>query len=384
MARRTERGATPKRRRADNRTASRATERTTGRAARSGATTHKPRLKLPSLRLPSLRLPKLARGGKLGRSSESSRSGQPPPLPVIYLQQHLQAALAAASRLRATPLHSALTAAVIGIAIALPVAFWLTLDNLGEALGGWEDGAPQISLFLQHTTSNDELQQLAMQLERDGRVAAVEPLTAEQALAEFRDQTELDAALELLDENPLPPVLIVTVAAHLQPHQVSELAKRLAQRTPIERMRLDQEWVERLHALMVLSERALWTLAVLLTIAVVLVTGNTIRLTIENRREEIEIIKLIGATNGFVRRPFLYEGLWYGALGGALAWVLIEAGRLSLKVPAQRLAEAYDADLSLHGMAAGESLLLLGGGGLLGLIGAWLAVSRHLEAIEPR
>jgi cell division transport system permease protein len=225
---------------------------------------------------------------------------------------------------------------------------------------------------------------MAARIERDNRVANVEIITPEQALAEFRTQSGLEAALGLLEENPLPAVLSVTVSSDLTPQQVGALADELAQRPNIERMRLDHEWVERLHALMNLAERALGVLAALLAVAVVLVIGNTIRLTIENRREEIEIIKLIGGSNGFVRRPFLYEGFWYGFSGGALAWFLTEWGRWSIKQPAQRLAETYGGGLTLHGIGLNDSLVLLCGGGVLGVLGAWIAVARHLTAIEPR
>lgn len=353
MARRNERGATPRRRRRSEKLVS-------GRSGETNAP-----LKRPT-------------------SGPSPRSGQPPPLPILYLLHHLQAALAALERLRNSPLHSLLTVAVIGIAIALPTAFWLTLDNLEQGTGGWQDGAPRISLFLVQPASKDDLYGLAEQIEQNSRVAEVEPLTADQALAEFRAETELEEALELLNANPLPHVLTVTVSASLNPQEVDDLAQELAQLNQIERMRLDQEWVNRLHALMNLAERALATLAILLAVAVILIIGNTIRLTIESRREEIEIIKLIGGSNGFVRRPFLYEGFWYGCGGGTCAGFITEAGRLTLQQPAQRVADAYAGNITLQGIGLEGAIVLLCGGGLLGLLGAWLAVGRHLASLEPR
>ncbi|MCG5529796.1 permease-like cell division protein FtsX [Halorhodospira halochloris] len=357
MARRTERGATPRQRRP--------AKKVTQRRSNAPSKPEKTRLKRP-------------------KRSDAPRSGRPPPLPILYLLQHLQAARAALVRLSYSPLHSLITAAVIGIAIALPTAFWLALDNFQRATGGWEDGAPQISLFLDRGTQDSQLHDIAGQIDSDARVAGVETITPEQALAEFRAETELEAALELLEENPLPPVLIVTASTDLDPQEVGELANELAQNTHIERMRLDQDWVNRLHALMSLTERALGALAIMLAIAVILVIGNTIKLTIESRREEIEITKLIGGSNGFVRRPFLYEGFWCGFFGGAVALLLTEAARLSLKEPVQRVADAYTGDIALQGVGLTDTLVLLFGGGLLGLLGAWLAVGRHLKIIEPR
>ncbi|ABM63066.1 permease-like cell division protein FtsX [Halorhodospira halophila] len=348
MARRPERGATPRRRQA----------RAEARAQRA-----------------ALRTSRRSEAGAIGRLLAA---------PLLYLSRHAQALAAAVQRARGAPLHSVLTSAVVGIALALPAAFMLSLENAERVAGGWEDGAPQISLFLAHDAGPDTLREQAEVAAEQAGVTRVEPVTPDAALAEFRAGSDFDAALELLDENPLPPVLVVTVDRGLDPDAVAELAEGLADDPAVVRMRLDQEWVERLHAIMTLAERALWSAGVLLALAVILVIGNTIRLTIESRRHEIEIIKLIGGGNGFVRRPFLYEGIGYGLIGGLLAWLLTEAGRWALAGPASRLAATYGTDFTLSGLGLANGLLLSVGGAALGVLGAWTAVARHLSAIEPR
>ncbi len=299
----------------------------------------------------------------------------------LYAVGHGQAAAAAWARARDAPLHSLLTAAVVAIALTLPAAFSLTLANLERVVGGWAEGAPEISLFLERDAGPERASAFAGEI---SGVAGVELITPREALADLRREAELDAALELLDENPLPSVVVARVDPSLVPAEVGDLARSLAERSLVERMRLDQEWVERLHALMALAERAWWLIGGMLSVAVALAIGNTIRLTIESRREEIEIIKLIGGTNPFVRRPFLYEGTAYGVVGGLLAWLLTEIGRWGLAGPVARLADAYGTSFGLQGLGVMDGLRLLAIGAGLGLVGAWLAVTQHLAAIEPR
>lgn len=313
---------------------------------------------------------------------EKGRTGRPPAPPMLYLQRHLGAAATALGRFLRAPLQSGLTTAVIAVALALPAAFFVLLDNAERVAGAWEGGTPEISLFMEREAEG--LEERARELGRRDGVAGVRVIHPDEALAELRGVTDLDQALSLLDDNPLPPVLVATVAAELPPDAVRELAAALAETDGVERMRLDQEWVERLHALLELVERTVWFVAVLLAVAVVLVVGNTVRMTVEHRRAEIEIVKLIGGSNGFVRRPFLYEGAWFGVLGGAVAWLLTESGRWLLAEPASTLALLHDSPFRLEGPGLAGGALLLAAGGALGLIGAWVCVARQLSAIEPR
>ena len=304
--------------------------------------------------------------------------------PRIYLRRHAQVALDSLGRLYRNSLASLMTAAVIGIALALPSGLYLLLDNLGEHSSSW-DGQASLSVFLQDSVTTKTAGKLAKQLSDWSEVESVELITPKQALEEFGRQSGLGSALEALDENPLPAVLIITPAAgHLAPGSAAALQTKLAALPETALAQLDLEWVQRLAAMLDIARRGILVIGALLALAVLLVIGNTIRLEIQNRRDEIVVTKLIGATNGFVRRPFLYSGIWYGILGAGIAWLLVEAGFWLLGGPVARLAGLYHSDFALQTLPGTLLGALVLGGLLLGLLGSWLAVGRHLRAIEPR
>jgi cell division transport system permease protein len=275
-----------------------------------------------------------------------------------------------------------MTATVIGIALALPAGFLGLVDNIESVTSPWRSGW-QASLFLERNLEPASQKELAARLSERSDIASVERLSSEEALDEFRRYSDFDRAIELLDKNPLPPVLIVQPTSGLTPSATDELVNAFNGYPQVERVRLDREWVERLHAMMDVAKRGAWLITALLGITVILVVGNTIRLDIENRREEIVITKLLGGTDAFVRRPFLYSGLGYGMAGGLLATVLVEGGRWILAPPVNRLASLYDSSFRLDGIGLSGAATLLATGGLLGLLGSGLAVARHLAAVEP-
>jgi len=301
----------------------------------------------------------------------------------IYLAQHAQALVSALGRLWTRPLQSGMTAAVLGIALALPAGFLLTLQNLQTLTADW-DGGTRISVFLSLSADEQRLESLAGELDGDPRLNDIRTYTPDEALEAFREFSGMDDALALLDDNPLPATLVLSPRRDLPAGEVAALADELSGRSGVDQVQLDQEWLQRLHAIIELVERGVWVVGLLLGAAVLLVVGNTIRLAISNRREEIIITKLIGATNGFVRRPFLYEGAWYGLLGGVLAWLLLELSRLWMGDTVSGLASLYSSGFHLSGPGISGTLQILGAGMVLGWLGAWLAVSRHLSAIEPR
>ena len=304
--------------------------------------------------------------------------------PVVYLRRHMQMAVGSLGRLFRNSLASFMTAAVIGIALALPTGLYLLLDNLGQLSNSW-DGQASLSLFLQDSVSTKQAGRLAKRLTDWPEVDRVELITPDQALAEFGQQSGLGSALEALEENPLPAVLIITPAdGQLTPDSAAALQEKLTALPETALAQLDLEWVQRLAAMLDIARRGILVIGSLLALAVLLVIGNTIRLEIQNRRDEIIVTKLIGATNGFVRRPFLYIGVWYGILGAGIAWLLVEAGLFLLNGPVTRLAGLYQSDFSLETLPLQLLGLLAGGGLLLGLLGSWLAVGKHLRAIEPR
>ena len=291
--------------------------------------------------------------------------------------------LSAADSLRRVLEHpgsSLLTWLVIGIALALPAALNVALENAREISGNWDSPA-QISLFLNQSATREMAQSLQSELVGRGDVASARLVDKTAALAEFAELSGFADVVASLDENPLPNLVLVTPATGVEP---SDLQSELVVLDAVEQAVLDMAWVQRLNNLMDLSRRLVLGLAGILVLGVVLILGNTIRLAIENRREEIVIVKLVGGSNAFVRRPFLYTGLWYGVGGGLFAALLVLAALFFLDEPVRNLARLYQSSFELSGIGLIGSLQLVLLGGLLGLLGAWLAVSRHLGAIEPR
>ncbi|MBT3033189.1 MAG: permease-like cell division protein FtsX [Candidatus Thiodiazotropha sp. (ex Lucina pensylvanica)] len=303
--------------------------------------------------------------------------------PKIWLQRHAQVALASLGRLVNNHLASLMTCAVIGIALAMPVGLHVLLGNLQHVSGAWDSGA-SISLFLKQSVSDKQAASLADKLRRHQRIETVELITREAALDEFQQLSGYADALEALDSNPLPAVLIVQPKVEFTTAETAQLLVRELKLLPdADIVQLDLQWVRRLQALTVIAQRAVVVLAALLGMAVLLIVGNTIRLEIQNRHAEIEITKLIGATNAFIRRPFLYTGFWYGLFGGIIAWLLIAIAITLLSGPIANLANLYESSFNLASFDIATIASLLLGSSLLGLTGAWLAVGRHLSAIEP-
>jgi cell division transport system permease protein len=303
--------------------------------------------------------------------------------PKIWLQRHAQVALASLGRIVKNSLASLMTCSVIGIALAMPVGLHVMLGNLQHVSGAWDSGA-SISLFLKHNVSDQQAASLAEKLRRHQRIEDVELISREAALKEFQQLSGYADALQALDNNPLPAVLIVQPKSEYTTADKAQLLVRELKLIPdAEIVQLDLQWVRRLQAITVIAQRGVVVLAALLGMAVLLIVGNTIRLEIQNRHAEIEITKLIGATNAFIRRPFLYTGFWYGLFGGIIAWLLIAIAITLLGGPIANLANLYESsfDLTSFDLTTIASLLL--GSSLLGLAGAWLAVGRHLSAIEP-
>lgn len=303
--------------------------------------------------------------------------------PRTWLTRHAQVALDSLGRLYRNPLATLMTAAVIGIALAMPAYLYLLLNNMDRLSGAW-DGQAGLSVFLKDTVPVAAAGKLASQVRDWPEIAAVTLVTPEQALEEFRQRSGFADVLDTLDENPLPTVLLVLPAAeHADPQSAAGLQGRLQALPETEQAQLDLQWVQRLTAMLALAQRGVLLISALLALAVLLVVGNTIRLEIQGRREEIVVTKLIGATDGFIRRPFLYSGTWYGVMGAVLAWLLVETGLWLLDTPVRQLADLYQSSFQLQTLPVLLLFVLLAGGILLGLLGSWIAVGRHLGAIEP-
>ena len=300
-----------------------------------------------------------------------------------YLVRHAQALLSSSGHLARAPIATIFTVLVMGLALALPLGLDMLVRNTRDATGDFS-GAVTVSVFLKTGVSQLRAQQLASTARGRPGVAAVELITATQALAQFRAQSGFGAALDALEGNPLPHALVVTPrATNANPADMESLRQYLAAWPEVDAVQFDGDWVARFNAILALLRRALLVSAGFLAIGVIAVVGNTIRLEIQNRRAEIEVTKLVGGTNGFVRRPFLYTGALYGLLGGLTAWLVVVVTLYLLGPEARRLAQSYGSTFTLSGPGVRDLGMLLGGGALLGWIGSWLAAARHLARIEP-
>ena len=301
----------------------------------------------------------------------------------VLLLRHLQVFFYSLGQLSRQPMSLFMTAAVIGIALALPTGLHVLLQNAQQISGGW-DGAAQISLFLKKSVSDAQAKKLAAKLRRRDDIAGVSYLSREKALQEFQQQSGFGDALKALDKNPLPSVLIVQPAlAEGQAQQTAALLEDLRKNQRVDVAQLDMQWVKRLYAIMDIVRRGVIVLAGLLALAVLLVVGNTIRLAIQNRRDEIVVMKLIGGTDAFIRRPFLYTGFWYGFFGALMAFIMVYVALLLLSGPVEKLTALYHNNFELSRLDLSTVLILLLTGVMLGLTGSWLAVGRHLRDIEP-
>ena len=299
-----------------------------------------------------------------------------------WLENHRASLVDSLRRLGKQPIGSFFTCLVMAVALSLPMGLALLLDNV-ERLGGSWQRAAQISLFMQLDVDAATGERLRDQVAGMPDVAEADWISREQALEEFQQLSGLGEALKELPENPLPGVILVT-PDEVDKDKLEALRQQLAELPGVQQAQLDLLWVERLTAILKLGDRFVFGLTLLLVATLLLVIGNTIRLHIENRRTEIEVVKLVGGTDGYVRRPFLYMGAIYGLGAGLIAWLLLAYGLGWLNEAVVNLAGLYGSDFGLEGVPAGDALSLVIGAVLLGYIGAWLAVARHLSELAPR
>lgn len=300
-----------------------------------------------------------------------------------WLSRHTQTLMGSLGRIVQHPLATSMTMAVIALALALPLFLNVLLQNARAATANWNQ-AFELSVYLDKKAGVDRAEALARQLRARPDVARVRVITAAQALTEFRESSGFGKALDLLDSNPLPNALIVTPAlAASTVEGTQSLKQRIAALANVEAVQLDTEWVQRLNAMLDLMRRVIWLTGALLALSVMLVVGNTIRLDILNRRAEIEVMKLVGATDGFARRPFLYSGVWYGLGGGVGAVLVVAIASALLAKPIARLVALYGSQFRLEGLRFGAAISILGLSVALGWLGSWIAATRHIRAVEP-
>ena len=294
-----------------------------------------------------------------------------------WSDHHVYSLLASFGRMLRKPWSTALTIGVMAVALALPLGLWAALSNI-ERFAGDVQQARQVSVFLRTDVAVDDAGALAERLRARDDVAAVEHRTPEQGLAELRDTGGLGDTLSGLDGNPLPSLLIVTPTG-----DEGLLAETLSELPEADIVQHDAAWRERLDGWLRFGGRLAWVLAAMLGFGALLVVGNTVRLDIQQRTEEIGVLQLLGATDGFIRRPFLYLGLSYGLVAGALALALLTAADLSLRAPLAELARSYGSDFALRGFGLQHAAAIILGAGLLGWIGAGLVTGHYLRQTRP-
>ena len=299
-----------------------------------------------------------------------------------YFRNHQLVAVESLEKLLSTPASSLLTWMVIAIALTLPGALYMAVNNL-QQLSGHFEASGQMTVFLTADTQESTSQSLKLRIEVLDQVNRVVYVSPEEALEEFKEYGGISEALSFLDENPLPPVLLVEPPLGINKADLNTLVAQIKSFAGVESVQVDMAWVERLLSLLSLAQRLVAVIGILLALAIVLVVGNTIRLAIAARTDEIRVIKLVGGTNAYVRRPFLYSGLWYGMIGGLLAWLMLGLCWLLLRGAVADIAALYGADFYLQPLPFTPALLLILSASILGLLGSWWSVQRHLVSIEP-
>lgn len=302
---------------------------------------------------------------------------------AIWFARHANISLASLGRLVRQPFASLMIVLVIAVTLALPAAINLVIKNAQSISGSW-DNALDFSVFLNQEIVEDEARGLGRLIEQRADVSSVVFVSAADALLDFKVQSGFGPALDQLPENPLPHTLVVRPSPGNTSASMTLLHEELGNLPETEHVQVDTEWVQRFHAILDIVRQAIAIGAALLGIAIIVVIGNTIRLDIENRRDEIEVTKLIGASNAFVRRPFLWTGFWYGLFGGLMALALVYYGLYLLQGPVARLSGLYQGNITVAALSLREAAGIVGVGIFLGLFGSWFTTARHMRRIEPR
>lgn len=302
---------------------------------------------------------------------------------TAYVIRHMQQAIGSIGDLWRTPFTSIMTVLVLGISLTLPATLHLFVKNTQTVTEQW-DSASEITLFLKLSTTDKTAQNFVQRVQLYPEVDQVVYISAEQALREFKLISGFGQALEYLDDNPLPATVLVTPTKRFSQVQAArELLVKLEKEREVEQGKLDLEWLTRLEAMAALIEDMVIGIALLLCLSVVLIIGNTIRLAILNQKDAIAVMKLVGATDSFIQRPFLYAGVWYGVLGGLIASICVALLASYLSGALTNLTDLYQSQFVLSGLSFYEFMFLQIVAVSLGLLGSYISVYQHIRAIEP-
>ena len=323
---------------------------------------------------PDIKVPKNSGASNMGNTTRRSLSN--------YLQQHRLALQSAVYRMGKSQMATIMTIVVIGIALALPATLKVFLSN-AEQFQGDVDQQAQITVFLKAAVHGERVSKLVKTLNERQDIDSIEYISPQAAFDEFKQLSGFAQALEGLKRNPLPGLLIIYPKINDQQGQLDKLVTHLREMPESDSVQLDKEWLQRLFAILDLIRQASLLITVFLIIAVIMVVGNTIRLMSQSYRDEIEVNKLVGATDSFVRRPFLYTGVLYGLFGALIAWTLITISLLWLNPGINQLSSLYHGAFDVQGLNLDDTLTLLATGILLGFGGSWIAVGRFLRETNP-
>lgn len=301
-----------------------------------------------------------------------------------YLRQHQSTLMESFMRLVNYPLASVMTIMVIAIALSLPGGLYVLLKNVQSVTDNWQQQSI-ITLYLYPQVDDTKALALSHRLSARTDIASVQYISKEEGLRYFERSSGYEQILSSLPENPLPIVLKVVPKEVVNLQSIGDLQSlrdQLAAQGEVEYAELDAQWLQRLANILSFGQRFVYALSALLIVAVLLIVGNTIRMAVESRRDEVLVMKLVGATDSYIRRPFLYMGFWFGVLGGFFASLCILLLSWWVSAPAERLIELYHGGFHLQSFNADEIVLCLTISALVGVCGAWIAVNRHIAHIE--
>ena len=302
---------------------------------------------------------------------------------TAWLLHHFQSLVFSLGKVYRSPSSTLMTVAVIGITMTLPGGFYLLLKNI-QSISGDLRSSTQITLYLDMDLKLTTAQKFNQKLKNRPDIIDTTFISRTQALKDFKQNSGFGKSLDHLESNPLPHTIIVQPPKGIDSLSIKTLLSKLQSLPQVDIAKLDTEWLDRLFNILEIAKRSVIIISLLFSFAVLLTIGNTIRLDIQNRYQEIVVTKLIGATNSFIRRPFLYSGVWYGLFGGLLSWFIIELSLIALSGPISSLNLLYQSQYELITFSFTDFIIMVSFSTLLGLAGSWLAVARHLNEIEPK
>lgn len=300
-----------------------------------------------------------------------------------YRDLHAHALFSSLGRLTRSPASLVMTLLVLSTSVALACVFYLIVQNVQQLTGSLAS-SNQISVFLKEDLKAGVIDRVRNEVASNANVESVQLITPEQALTEFKTHSGFGAAVDELEQNPLPAVLVVLPKNSLQDQSTTTaFIQQLQQYPEVDFAQSDMQWVKRLQAILELAQRCVWVMSLLFGLEVLLIVSNTIRLELQNRKDEVIIAKLVGATNAFIRRPFLYTGFWLGFLSSVIAWLVVTIIMLTLQQPVNQLSQLYASEFNIVFLGYADTFYLLLIGSLLGITGAWWELNRQLQHIKP-